>query len=66
MANNKTTTAVQQDVTELVVEARFVMRSYDQTDKSGNTVKKEYVGFEHSITKVNCDKNEAEKEIQIV
>ena len=26
---------------------------------------KEYVGFEHSITKVNCDKNEAEKEIQI-
>lgn len=46
MANNKTTTAVQQDVTELVVEARFVMRSYDQTDKSGNTVKKEYVGFE--------------------
>ena len=46
MANNKTTTAVQQDVTEVVVEARFVMRSYDQTDKSGNTVKKEYVGFE--------------------
>lgn len=26
---------------------------------------KEYVGFEHSITKVDCDKNEAEKEIQI-
>ncbi|WP_294479364.1 hypothetical protein [uncultured Bacteroides sp.] len=26
---------------------------------------KEYVGFEHSTSKVNCDKNETEKEIQI-
>ena len=46
MANNKTPTAVQQDVTELVVEARFVMRSYEQTDKNGNTVEKEYISFE--------------------
>lgn len=47
MANNKTTTAVQQDeIKELVVEARFVMRSYEQTDKNGNTVEKEYISFE--------------------
>lgn len=47
MANNKTTTAVQQDeIKELVVDARFVMRSYEQTDKNGNTVEKEYISFE--------------------
>ena len=46
MANNKTTTTAQDKPNELVADARFVMRSYEQTDKSGNTVKKEYVGFE--------------------
>ena len=41
MANNKTTTTAQDKPNELVADARFVMRSYEQTDKSGNTVKKE-------------------------
>lgn len=47
MANNKITTTAQQDkLDEFVVDARFIMRSYEQTDKSGKTVKKEYVAFE--------------------
>lgn len=43
MANNKTTTAVQQDeIKELVVEARFIMRSFEDKDN----VKRDFLSFE--------------------
>lgn len=49
MANNKHTevsTNEANEVKELVVDARFVMRSYESEDKNGNTIEKEFLSFE--------------------
>ena len=48
MANNKQTTVEEQKaaVKQLVVDAKFVMRSYDTKDDNGNNVKREFVSFE--------------------
>ncbi len=37
---------VQQEVKELVVDAHFIMRSFDSTDSNGNSSENEYVAFE--------------------
>ncbi|MDE5563212.1 MAG: hypothetical protein K2J01_06695 [Clostridiales bacterium] len=48
MANKTIASTTQQDgkAKELVVDARFVMRSYEQKDDKGNKTTKEYLSFE--------------------
>ncbi len=42
---NKATAQTTEEVKELVVEAHFVMDSYEQTDSNGKKVDKEFVAF---------------------
>lgn len=47
MANNKSTTAEQQTkVNELVVDAHFVLRSFDAKDDNGKAETRDYLSFE--------------------